>query len=148
MRASRVRSSRARLRRSRPRIADLNIVPYVDVLLVLLSIFVLVATTIRHGVEVRLPKTAAQPMPDMSLPIVVTIDVFGNHYLSTFRSPDEAVDESFVVSSVTRELARDPQRAVLIRADTKSDYGTVLRMMVLLRRAGAHDVGLVANASP
>lgn len=145
MRTARESAPGVRLRRRRGRIADINVVPYVDVLLVLLSIFALLATLMQRGIDVHLPRALAPPLQHPAVPIVVSIDAFGNLYLSTFRRRDEALDEDFVIRAVKRRLVRDPLRPVLVHADAKVRYGTVLRMMVLLREAGARDVGLLAR---
>lgn len=127
----------------RPLVAEINIVPYVDVMLVLLVIFMVTAPVLTQGVHVELPLAKAEPLPqDQKTPLIVSIDAKGNLFLD--QSPDPQEPATLAVK-IQAALRLDPQRPVLVRGDKMVDYGKVMRAMVLLKQAGASKVGLMTQ---
>ena len=131
---------------------DMNVVPYIDVMLVLLIIFMVTAPLLQEGVKVQLPSAAAQPLgPDLtknSHPLVLSIDSEGRMYLNRGSDPKQPLDASAVEVRVTAALQRDPSLPVLLKADYRISYGQVMGAMVMLQRAGATKVGFVSRPLP
>lgn len=129
-------------RRVRPRLmSQINIVPYVDVMLVLLVIFIITAPVLKRGVKVTLPQAAAHAIPNPHRAVlIITVDRSGHYYLDNHPvSPRQ-------LARRTRNLLRlRPHTPVLIRGDRMVPYQDVVRAMVLLQRAGAPSVGLMTK---
>jgi biopolymer transport protein TolR len=137
-----------RNRRRRP-MSDINVVPYIDVMLVLLVIFMVTAPLIKEGVKVDLPHAGARPLPEQrSQPVVVTVDAAGAYYVKVGTQPDQAVDAGTLVARVAAQLRRDPASAVVVRGDAGVAYGRVVTAMALLQKAGAPSVGLMTEPLP
>ncbi len=133
-------------RTKRKPMADINVVPYIDVMLVLLVIFMITAPMLTQGVQVELPKTASEPVPSKEEePLVVTVDRDGAFFLNVGDNPNEAVDSDVLVARVAAVLRRKPQIPVYVRGDTRVDYGKVVVAMALLQSAGAQSVGLLTE---
>jgi biopolymer transport protein TolR len=128
-------------RRKRPLMGEINVVPYIDVMLVLLVIFMITAPLLTQGVKVELPQASAKPV-DMQEqePIVVTVDRRGRYFLE-----DKAIGREALVARVSAVLRVQPQTPVLIRGDRQVAYQDVVEAMVLLQAAGAPSVGLVTQ---
>jgi biopolymer transport protein TolR len=137
------------MNRRRRLLAEINVVPYIDVMLVLLVIFMITAPLLKEGVKVDLPTAAAQPFDPSFLvkhePLVLTIDRAGRLYLNFGPDQDKPAAEATVTSRTGALLRRDPLTPVLVRADTSVPYGTVVRAMVLLQQAGAAKVGFLTD---
>ncbi len=130
-------------------IADINVVPFIDVMLVLLVIFMITTPLLTQGVKVNLPKTSAQAMPSQQKePIIVTVDASGNLYLNLADKPNEPVTPRTLSYLVSQQLSQPngDTRPVLVRGDKEANYGKVMAAMVLLQQAGAKGVGLVTQA--
>ena len=136
------------LRRVRKRpMSEINIVPYIDVMLVLLVVFMIAAPLLTLGVTVDLPKAAANPMQSERLePLVASVDAAGNMYLNVGENPDAPLDADTLVQRVAAVLRHQPGTPVLIRGDTAANYGAVVGTMALLQSAGAPSVGLVTES--
>lgn len=128
----------------RRQVAEINIVPYVDVMLVLLVIFMATAPAIMQGVQVNLPKMQAKTIESKqdNFPIVVSIDDKENIYLNISTNPTKPIDEKNLQVEVAAAMLRDPTRLVTVKADHRVIYNTVLRTMVLLQISGVPSVGL------
>ena len=128
---------------------EINVVPYIDVMLVLLIIFMITAPLLKEGVKVDLPTAGAKPIDPNFLqkhePLIVTVDARGRLYINFGPSPDKPTDEATLSARTAALLRRDPQTPVLVKADTAVPYGTVAHAMVLLQRAGADKVGLLTD---
>lgn len=126
--------------------AEINVVPYIDVMLVMLVIFMVTAPLLTQGVKVDLPAAAAEPMePDQQEPLVVTVDAGGNLYLNIGDTPEQAIDGETLMQRVSAIMRRRHDRTVLVRGDHAVDYGSVMSAMVLLQQAGVPNVGLVTD---
>ena len=135
-------------RRSRKKsLADINVVPYIDVMLVLLVIFMITAPLLSQGVDVRLPEAAAKALPAEQKPMVLTIDHQGQYFLNIAQTPDQPLAVPEVIATVTAYLqftkAKHETPATYVKADRDVNYGQVMNAMILLQRAGAAQVGLL-----
>ena len=135
------------MRRGRKLMGEINVVPYIDVMLVLLIIFMITAPLMSQGVKVELPKAGAAPLPPdprNQPPLILTVDAGGRYYLSVGKQ-EQVLDAQAVTERVAAVLRREPTTTVLVRADTAVAYGRVVQGMVLLQRAGASQVGFVTD---
>lgn len=135
-------------RRGRRLVAEMNVVPYIDVMLVLLIIFMITAPMLTQGIKVDLPKAAAEPLPEDMLrqhqPVILSVDAAGQYYLND-GDEKKALEEDEVVARVRSVLSREAQTPVLVKADTNVPYGRVVTGMVLLQEAGAEKVGFITD---
>jgi biopolymer transport protein TolR len=128
-------------RKRRRLMSEINVVPYIDVMLVLLVIFMITAPLLTQGVKVDLPEAAAKPVDTHDKEtLVVTVDRRGRYYLD-----DRPVTPQDLQRRVRGILRARPQTPVLIRGDRRVDYGHVIRAMALLQAAGAPNVGLITE---
>ena len=139
----------AQPRRRRKLMGEINVVPYIDVMLVLLIIFMITAPLLAEGIKVELPKAGAQPIPQELLkdskPIVLTIDESGRLYLNYNKPESEPVGAEVVERQAAAVLRRAPETAVLVRGDYRVAYGEVVGAMTILQRAGASKVGFITQ---
>jgi len=134
-------------RARRKPMAEINVVPYIDVMLVLLVIFMVTAPLLTQGVKVDLPKSAAEPLPGQGrLPIVIHIDQFGDAYLDIGDNDPRPVDAIDMLNGIRRALDNAPETPVMVRADARVEYGLVVDAMVVAQAAGAASVGLMTQA--
>jgi len=135
--------------RRRKLMGEINVVPYIDVMLVLLIIFMITAPLLAEGIKVDLPKAGARPIPPEMLkdskPIVLTIDAGGRMYLNYGGKDDEPIDDATVEARAAAVLRRAPETAVLVRGDYRVAYGEVVSAMTILQRAGASKVGFITQ---
>ncbi len=131
---------------------EINVVPYIDVMLVLLVIFMITAPLLKEGVKVDLPAAGAKPLDPQFLvkhePLVLTIDAADRLYLNFGASQDKPLAEETVAARTAALLRRDPLTPILLRADRTVPYGTVVHAMVLLQHAGAEKVGFLTDPPP
>ncbi len=135
-------------RRGKRLMAEINVVPYIDVMLVLLIIFMITAPLLTQGIKVDLPKAGAEPLPqEMSEQqmLVLSIDKSGSFYLNIGEDEKSPIEPSSVVERVSTVLRREPKTAVLVNADRGVPYGIVVEGMVLLQQAGAEKVGFITD---
>ncbi|MDZ7828113.1 MAG: protein TolR [Halofilum sp. (in: g-proteobacteria)] len=127
--------------------SEINVVPYIDVMLVLLVIFMITAPLLKTGVEVDLPRADAKPMEQVDTePLILTVDRDGNLFLNVGEDPESPVTEREVVTLAAAVMRRNAERRVLVRGDGNVNYQQVVRGMALLQQAGVPHVGLVAEA--
>jgi biopolymer transport protein TolR len=136
-------------RRRRKLMGEINVVPYIDVMLVLLIIFMITAPLLTQGVQVELPEANAKPIdPDLLKnrePLVLSVDRDGRYYLNIGGNEDSPVGEAEVARRAGAVLGRDPATPVLVKADERVPYGSVVRGMVLLQQAGATKIGFLTD---
>jgi len=133
--------------RSRRAVAEINVVPYIDVMLVLLVIFMATAPLLMQGVEVDLPKADSSPVSDSDAePLIVSIDAEARLYLNLGASDDQALSIETVKQRVATVLKRNPEKVVMVWGDAAVPYGEVVVLMSELQDAGAPSVGLVTEA--
>ena len=138
--------SRARHRRL---MSEINVVPYIDVMLVLLVIFMITAPLLTQGITVELPNAAADPLDPELLrdnePLVLSIDREGLLYINIGDNSESPIDERTVVARTAAVLRRNAQTPVLLKADQAVPYGRVVTGMVLLQQAGASRIGFLTD---
>ena len=136
-------------RKRRKLMGEINVVPYIDVMLVLLIIFMITAPLLTQGVQVELPDANAKPIDPELLkdrePLVLSVDRDGRYYLNVGGDEDSPVGEAEVARRAGAVLARDPGTPVLVKADERVPYGSVVRGMVLLQQAGATKLGFLTD---
>jgi len=134
-------------REKRRPIAEMNVVPYIDVMLVLMVIFMITAPVLSQGVKVDLPKVATAPLksPKNSEPLIVSIKKNGQYIIERGRSEDKAANLEFVHKYVSKILKLQPTTEVLVRGDEAVAYGKVIKLMATLQSAGVANVGLVTD---
>ena len=132
--------------KKRRAVSEINVVPYIDVMLVLLIIFMITAPIVQQGVEVELPKLSANSLPPEQLePVILTVSKTGEYYLNVGDNLKKPVTDDVVIKRVTLVLKQKPQTPVLVRGDKNVDYGAVTTAMVLLQSAGVEKVGLMTD---
>jgi len=127
--------------------AEINVVPYIDVMLVLLVVFMVTAPLLMQGVEVELPAAPSAPLDDkQEEPLIVSVDAKGLYYLNLGRDEKKPKSMLDIKSTVTKVLRSKPSTKVLVWGDRSVEYGLVVNMMTALQAAGAPSVGLVTEA--
>lgn len=149
---------RARIRNRRKPVAEMNVVPYIDVMLVLLVIFMVTAPMLNQGVKVDLPQVSSEVLPQDNNAIVLTISIKSDksYYWNTSTEvdvdtvQDKAVELAQMVNAARAILAANAAQGkkvqVFVRADKTVDYGSVMAAMGGLQQAGVSDVGLITEA--
>jgi biopolymer transport protein TolR len=131
--------------RGRRLMGEINVVPYIDVMLVLLVIFMVTAPMLSQGIKVDLPEASAEPIDSDKLdPLILSIDRAGLLYVN-IGDPDAPQTADRILEIASAALRREPERPVLVKADTAVAYGRVVEGMVLLQRSGAKKVGFVTE---
>jgi biopolymer transport protein TolR len=128
-------------------IGEINVVPYIDVMLVLLIIFMVTAPLLTQGVKVELPKAGAEPIEDVPNhpPLVLSVDAQGNLYINVGDDEDSPIGAAEIVARASAVIRQRPKTPVLVKADRAVPYGNVVGAMVLLQQAGAGNVGFVTD---
>ena len=133
--------------RRRRMLAEINVVPYIDVMLVLLVIFMVTAPMLMQGVEVELPKADAAPVEDQDAePLIVSINSKGELFLNLGANEKQVLKLATVRQRVAAVLRRTPDKPVLVWGDQRVAYGDVVIVMTALQEAGAPSVGLVTES--
>jgi biopolymer transport protein TolR len=128
--------------------SQINVVPYIDVMLVLLVIFMVTAPLLQTGVEVDLPEVEAKPLDEQQSedqePLVVTVDRQGQFFLgsSNALTPEE------LIARVVEKLKSRKDAQAYVRGDQGVEYGRVVEAMVILQQAGAGKIGLITDPPP
>lgn len=129
--------------RKRP-MSEINVVPYIDVMLVLLIIFMITAPLLSQGVRVNLPKVPSEPMPQLDKePVVISIDSSGNLFINYGDNQDQPVSPQILANRIGALLKYQPRTPVYIKGDSSVAYGRVIETMALLQSAGVDGIGLV-----
>ncbi len=132
--------------KKRRAVCEINVVPYIDVMLVLLIIFMITAPIVQQGVEIELPKLTANSLPpDQQEPVILTVSKTGDYYLNIGDNLKKPVSDDDVTQRISLVLKQKPQTPVLVRGDKDVDYGAVTTAMVLLQSAGVEKVGLMTE---
>lgn len=133
-------------------ISDINVVPYIDVMLVLLVIFMITAPMLSQGVTVDLPKTASESLKTTDRePVIVSVNQQGDYFLNINSQPESPMEPQALMVRVAAEieLAREAHQEmnVLVKGDQGVPYGKVVAAMALLKQAGAAQVGLMTDST-
>ena len=126
---------------------EINVVPYIDVMLVLLVIFMVTAPLLTQGIEVSLPQANSEPIQDVPnhRPLVLSVDAVGNLYIDVGENENEPASGKEVVAKVGAVLRNRPETPILVKADRSVPYGNVVGAMVLLQQGGARNIGFVTD---
>tara|TARA_Y100000588_G_C14049066_1_gene836312 strand:- start:245 stop:673 length:429 start_codon:yes stop_codon:yes gene_type:complete len=131
---------------SRRLISEINVVPYIDVMLVLLVIFMITAPLLTQGVKVDLPQASSEVLPPSDKePLIISIDADGSYYIEFDEGSDKPVDTETMLTRVSALLRYQPGIPVLVRGDADVSYGRVVGLMTLLQSAGVDSVGLMTE---
>lgn len=126
--------------------AEINVVPYIDVMLVLLIIFMVTAPLVTQGVKVDLPQAAAQPLPDDSKPpLIASIDKQGQYFLNVGDSTETPLTADEMKALVIAQLTADEKAQFVVKGDGDVPYKSVIDLMVLLQEAGVPSLGLMTE---
>lgn len=132
-------------RKKRKPMSEINVVPYIDVMLVLLIIFMVTAPMLMQGVKVDLPEASAEPVENQdSEPVIVSVDAAGKLYLNLGQEK-QVLSLPTIKDRVSAVMRRSPEKPVLVWGDRTVPYGDVVAIMVALQQAGAPSVGLVTE---
>lgn len=141
-------------RTKKPLNSDMNVVPYIDVMLVLLIIFMIATPMLTTGVDITLPKEQTKPlMNNKQLPVIVSLKADGSLFLSYDSTLDQAVNKSELIETLSTlaKPTQDPDSTsslqVLINADANSEYRTIMNLMASLQQIGITNVGLLSDAT-
>ena len=134
-------------RQKRALMSEMNVVPYIDVMLVLLVIFMITAPLLTTGVEVDLPNSTAKPVnpEQQSDPLVLSVNSVGEWFLNVGDNQDQPVDRDTALQISAEALRLEPNRGVMVAADENINYGMVMEAMVTLQGAGADKVQLMSD---
>jgi biopolymer transport protein TolR len=136
----------ARTRNKRRPMSEINVVPYIDVMLVLLIIFMATAPMLMQGVKVDLPEATADPVEKQdSEPVIVSVNSGGQLFLNVGSSEEQVLSLATIKDRVAAIIRRSPDKPVLIWGDKAVAYGEVVTVMVALQEAGAPSIGLVTE---
>jgi biopolymer transport protein TolR len=131
---------------------EINVVPYIDVMLVLLIIFMVTAPLLTEGIKVELPKANAEPLDSREVqnqqPLILSVDSAGHLFLNVGADPAQPIDDETVLVRATAALRRAPRRMVLVKGDQAVNYGRVVQAMVLLQKSGASKIGFLTDPPP
>jgi len=127
-------------------VAEINVVPYIDVMLVLLIVFMVTAPLLMQGVKVELPQAPSAPLDDKDKePLIVSVKSDGSYYLDIGNGKNVQEALPSIIEKVAKVLRQQPKTPVLVWGDTRVDYGVVVKLMSDLQNAGAPSVGLVTE---
>ncbi|MCH9769325.1 MAG: protein TolR [Gammaproteobacteria bacterium] len=141
---------RSRFNKSKTPLAEINVVPYIDVMLVLLVIFMITAPLLSQGIHVSLPQARAKALANSrKLPVIVSVDRLGHYYLNVNKKPSLAINGQQLLTQMAArvKLATSQHRplTVYVKGDRNVDYGKVVHAMVLIQAAGVKQVGLITQ---
>jgi biopolymer transport protein ExbD len=128
------------LKQRRPFLAEINVTPFVDVMLVLLVIFMITAPLMQHGMDVQLPKESIAPIPIKEIP---TVTVKSNKKI--FWKQEELANLLVLTQKVKQYVSKDKSAGIYFRADKMLDYGFVMRVMGTVKQAGVENIGMVTE---
>lgn len=129
-------------------VSDINVVPYIDVMLVLLVVFMVTAPMMTQGVKVDLPDANAEPLklPEEEELLIVSVDVSGSYFLNAGNDTKEPKSLEQVTDLVAKVVKAKPKTNVFVEGDDEAKYGYVVKVMASLQKAGVTNVGLVTES--
>ncbi|MCP3680468.1 MAG: protein TolR [Gammaproteobacteria bacterium] len=137
-------------RRRKRLMGEINVVPYIDVMLVLLVIFIITAPLLQQGIKVDLPQTTAKTLTSKDMtPVIVSIDSHGNYYLNRNHAATTPLDSAALIQQVKQQLEKNRrhggEQTVFVEGDKVVHYGQVMKLMTLLQKARINRVGLITT---
>ena len=137
-----------RRERKKP-VAEMNVVPYIDVMLVLLVIFMVTAPMLTQGLDVELPKAVTDNLALKNRdPVVISVKADGSYWFKQGNAADRRVSRDALGDAVKEALRATPDAPVLVNGDRRVSYGVVVSLMAGLQQAGIANVGLLTQAEP
>ena len=131
--------------RKRP-MSEINVVPYIDVMLVLLIIFMITAPLLSQGVKIDLPQVPSEALPASDNdPVIISVDAAGNFFINYGENQDQPVTTEVLVNRVGALIKYRPKLPVLVKGDADVNYGRVVQAMALLQGAGVKGIGLITE---
>lgn len=128
------------------RMSEINVVPYIDVMLVLLVIFMITTPLLSQGISVELPQTNAKPITQKDEePLIVTVDRDGRYYLNLGENSEQALSTGKLMIRIKAVLRHRQDNTVYVKGDKNANYGKVVVLMAELKQAGVEQVGLVTR---
>lgn len=128
------------------RMSEINVVPYIDVMLVLLVIFMVTAPMLTEGVQVELPQTFAKTMAkDQEEPVVVSVDAKGQYYINIGDDTDKPLSVEKLITRVAAVMRHRPNKVIYIKGDKSVNYGAVVTILAQLQNAKVGKVGLMTE---
>lgn len=126
--------------------AEINVVPYIDVMLVLLIIFMVTAPMLTQGVKLDLPQASADPVDTADTePMIVSVDIEGRYYINVGGNDLDPITAGDVEERIQKVLRSNPRKLILVRGDKNVTYQQIISLMTLIQGAGAPSVGLVTE---
>ncbi len=140
--------NKSKLMPRRKPVSEINVVPYLDVMLVLLVVFMITAPMLVQGVKVELPDADAKPieLSQKDEMVIVSIDDKGTFYLNVGGDPKRPKSKEQVTDIVSKIVKEKPKTTVLIEGDSRVPYGVVVTIMASLQKAGVPNVGLITES--
>lgn len=128
-------------------VSEMNVVPYIDVMFVLLIIFMVTAPLVQQGVDIDLPIADSEPVDvAQSEPVIVEVNRDGLYFLRMADEPNQSIPAAELMTRVAAIIKHRPQTQVLVRGDKHVPYGAVVQLMVSLKDAGVPKVGLMTQS--
>ncbi len=133
--------------RKRP-ISDINVVPYIDVMLVLLVIFMITTPLLSQGVKIDLPQVPSEPLQteQNKAPVLINVDAEGNFFINYGENPDKPISAQDLAHRVNALLKYHPGIPVVVGGDKNVRYGRVVGLMALLQSSGVPSVGIITES--
>ncbi len=137
----------AQRRVRRKPMSEINMVPFIDVMMVMLVVFMISAPMLTQGIKVELPRTSSKPMPlpDDAKTLIVSVQSNGQYFIDLGSDHESASSLAVIRTKVAKIISASPQTQVLIKGDRTVDYGSVVELMSELQKAGVEDVGLITD---
>ncbi|MCM2971364.1 MULTISPECIES: protein TolR [Larsenimonas] len=132
-------------RKRRKLSSEINVVPFIDVMLVLLIIFMITAPMMNQGVDVELPKVSSEPIENQADPVIVSVDKAGQYYINLGDDHEKPIELDEIGDQVVKIVTRNPKTPVMVRGDTNATYGQIVTLMSTLQGAGVPNVGLISD---
>ena len=134
------------MKKRRNLVADINVVPYIDVMLVLLVVFMVAAPLMIQGIVLNLPEVTNQVLPrEKEDPLIISVDSEGTFFLEVQSTQNDALSPEELANQIKKILKVHPRLQVVVRGDGKVEYQKVMELMSVLQSAGAEDVGLITQ---
>lgn len=137
-----------RAKKARRLMGQMNVVPYIDVMLVLLIIFMVTAPLLQQGIAVALPQVDAEalpPDPQNNEPFILSVDAEGNFYINLGEDPESPVEDAAVTTVAAAILRVNANTDIYVKADARALHGRVAQGFVLLQKAGAEEIGILTD---
>ena len=128
------------MRKPRPYLAEINVTPFVDVMLVLLAIFMITAPLMQHGMDVQLPEASTAPVEVKKVP---TVTLKSNRTI--YWDKEEAADLQVLMGKLNEYVSQSQNGAIYFRADKTLDYGFIMKVLATIRRAGVQNIGMMTE---